>query len=271
MPIITKVSTQKRTGRYNIFLDDQYAFSVSEKTLAEFVLLKGQELSEEKVEQIKAFDADAKASDLIARYLSYEVRSIKEVADYLEKHGISERAAKNAIQEFVDLGYLNDEHYAELFIKNDLQVGSDGPRSVSKKLQNKGVDTEIIQVKLESIDFDSWNNVAYRVIKSLLNQQGKISQRELLRKIQSKLYSHGFDVDLSKAIIENLNLEEDEDAELEALKKQGIKAYKRFKKYDDYQKNSKIKQYLYSHGFSFAQADSFVNGEIISLEELKEY
>lgn len=45
MAIITKVSAQKRQGRYNIFLDQEYAFSVSEKTLAEFVLLKGQELS----------------------------------------------------------------------------------------------------------------------------------------------------------------------------------------------------------------------------------
>ena len=49
MAIITKVSAQKRQGRYNIFLDQEYAFSVSEKTLAEFVLLKGQELSPQKI------------------------------------------------------------------------------------------------------------------------------------------------------------------------------------------------------------------------------
>ena len=29
MAIITKVSAQKRQGRYNIFLDHEYAFSVS--------------------------------------------------------------------------------------------------------------------------------------------------------------------------------------------------------------------------------------------------
>ncbi|MCT6822163.1 MAG: recombination regulator RecX, partial [Lactobacillus apis] len=41
MPIITKVSSQKRPGRYNIFLDGKYAFSASEQTIAKFVLLKG--------------------------------------------------------------------------------------------------------------------------------------------------------------------------------------------------------------------------------------
>lgn len=42
--LITKVSAQRRPGRYNIFLDGKYAFSASEKTIAEFVLLKGKEL-----------------------------------------------------------------------------------------------------------------------------------------------------------------------------------------------------------------------------------
>ncbi|MCT6902799.1 MAG: recombination regulator RecX, partial [Lactobacillus sp.] len=39
MPIITKVSSQKRPGRYNIFLDGTYSFSASEQTVAEFMLL----------------------------------------------------------------------------------------------------------------------------------------------------------------------------------------------------------------------------------------
>ncbi|MDN6040204.1 MAG: recombination regulator RecX, partial [Lactobacillus sp.] len=42
--LITKVSAQRRPGRYNIFLDGKYAFSASEKTVSEFVLLKGKEL-----------------------------------------------------------------------------------------------------------------------------------------------------------------------------------------------------------------------------------
>ena len=46
MPIITKISTQKRKGRYNIFIDNEYAFSVSERTLAEKRLLKGIEQRE---------------------------------------------------------------------------------------------------------------------------------------------------------------------------------------------------------------------------------
>lgn len=48
MPIISKISAQKKPGRYNIFLDGKYAFSASEQTVAKFVLLKGRKLTDEK-------------------------------------------------------------------------------------------------------------------------------------------------------------------------------------------------------------------------------
>ena len=150
--IITKVSVQKRPGRYNVFIDGKYAFSAGEKTLAEFVLLKGKELNDEQVEKIRQFDADAKASDLAAHFLSYEPRTIFEVLQYLKKHEISDEAANSAVSQLNELGYLDDRQYAKLFIKNDLRVGSDGPKSLLRKLTQKGVDPEISQDKLDEID-----------------------------------------------------------------------------------------------------------------------
>lgn len=45
MPKITAITTQKRRGRYNIFIDGHYAFPVSEQSLIQFRLSKGQELT----------------------------------------------------------------------------------------------------------------------------------------------------------------------------------------------------------------------------------
>ena len=46
MATITKISAQKRPGRYNIFLDEQYAFPVSEEVLIKYGLRKGIVLDE---------------------------------------------------------------------------------------------------------------------------------------------------------------------------------------------------------------------------------
>lgn len=239
--LITKVSAQRRQGRYNIFLDNKYAFSASEKTVAEFVLLKGKELNDEEVEEIRQFDADAKASDLAAHYLSYEPRTIFEVLQYLKKHDISDEAANNAVSQLSELGYLDDAQYVKLFIKNDLQIGTDGPKTLLRKLTQKGVNPEISQNALAEVDEDGWIDVGQKVIKSLLHQVGKISKRELERKMKTKLLTHGFTSDISNEIVSSLEIEDDEDMQTEALKKQGIKAYKRFRRFNEAERKFKIR------------------------------
>mgnify|MGYP003584969031 FL=1 len=271
MAIITKVSAQKRQGRYNIFLDQEYAFSVSEKTLAEFVLLKGQELSPQKINEILDYEASAKASDLAARYLSYQPRTIKEVTDYLSQHEISRSAAKRAVNELTQLGYLDDAAYARLFVKNNLQVGKNGPGAVRRDLKKKGVDDDLIEAALADVTDEEWAGVGKRLVKSLLGQQGKIAKREVDRKMQTKLLSHGFSGSLAQAVTQDLVPEADEDQERAALAKQGLKAYKRFKRYEPGIREQKMRQYLYSHGFSGDEISAFLAGEIIPLEELEEY
>lgn len=271
MSTITKISSQKRPGRYNVFIDKQYAFSVTERTLAEFVLLKGKEISDEEIKRIQQFDDDARASELAARFLSYEPRTVYEVLQYLKKYNISDEAASAAVEQLTELGYIDDEQYTKLFLQNNLHIGSDGPKSLQKKLQQKGVNSETIAIEIENIPEEEWIPVGKKVIKSMQHQVGKLSSNELSQKMKTKLLSHGFDSSLASIIIDETELSLDETDQFEALKKQGIKAFKRFRKFDEKTRNFKIKRYLYSHGFSSNEIDMFLNGEIIDLEELSEY
>ena len=271
MATITKITAQKRPGRYNIFLDNQYAFSLREKTIANFVLLKGKELSNSDIEEIQRFDTDAKASELAARFLSYEPRTIYEVLQYLKKHEVSDESAALAVQELTELGYLNDQEYARLFIRNDLQVGTDGPNNLTRKLTQKGLDPDLIQSSLEEIDEDEFIQVGMRLVKSLTKKAGRLSEREIQNKIRIKLINHGFSSSLADEVVGRFDLSLNEDEQLEALKKQGIKAYKKFRNFDEREKYFKIKKYLFTHGFSSGEIDAFLNGEVINLDELSEY
>lgn len=271
MATITKISAQKRPGRYNIFLDNHYAFSLSEKTIANFVLLKGKELTDEQIDEIQGYDEGAKASDLAAKFLSYEPRTVFEVLQYLKKREVSDVAAANAVNELSELGYLDDEQYVHLFINNDLQVGSDGPRNLTRKLTQKGVDPELVQNILDDTDEDEFIEVGTRLVKSLTNKIGQLSEREVRNKMKTKLLSHGFDSGIAQTVVESFDLSPSEDEQFEALKKQGIKAYKKFRNFDERERSFKIKRYLFTHGFSSGEIDAFLNGEIIDLDELAEY
>ncbi len=271
MPIITKISTQKRKGRYNIFIDNEYAFSVSERTLAERRLLKGTELSNEDIEEIKKAEADSHAIRLAMSYLSYQPRSVYEVLEYLNKHEISQDASQAAVQNLIELNYLNDNNFARLFIKNNLRVGKDGPRTVDRKLKQKGLAADVIQEALYEIEDEEWVDAGLRVVHSLIHQAGKLSYKEIKQKALTKLRAHGFDQELSELVLDQLDLENDEDEQIEALKKQGSKAWRRYRKDEDFKRKQKVKRYLFQHGFSSGEIDSFLNGEIVDLEEIDEY
>ncbi|MDF7672315.1 recombination regulator RecX [Lactobacillus sp. ESL0701] len=271
MPVITKVSSQKRPGRYNIFLDGQYAFSASEQTVAEFMLLKGQELTPEELATVKKFDADSKATNLASNYLSYQARTVYEVLQYLKKHEIDDEAAQSAVTQLSAMGFLDDRKYTVLSIKQSLRSGTDGPLTLTRKLTQKGIDPAIIQEEMTAIADEDWLDTGLRVLKSLKSQVGKVSERELQRKMNSKLMSHGFSSGIASLVIAEIDLEPDAEAQVEALKKQGVKAYKRFRRLPESERDRKIRNYLFAHGFASNEIDAFLAGEIIPLAELAEY
>ncbi|HBG90524.1 MAG TPA: recombination regulator RecX, partial [Lactobacillus acetotolerans] len=112
------------------------------------------------------------------------------------------------------------------------------------------------QVELENVADEDWVSVGQRVLKSMAHKVGKLSERELKRKMKTKLLTHGFDSNVSDMIIEAMDLHADEDEQMEALKKQGIKAYKRFRRFDDRKRKSKIRNYLFTHGFSSSEINA---------------
>lgn len=268
MQIITKVSTQKRKGYYNIFLNNQFTFSVSERTLSEFRLLVGVELTDEQIREIKQFEINDKAFQIAINYLSYQPRSINEIKQYLQKKEIDNEVIKNVVTQLVTLGYLDDKKYAELFIKNNLRIGKDGPKTLIFKLHQKGIDKSVSEDIITKIDPEEWIEAGIRLTNSLRNQTGKLALKEIQRKAKTKLISHGFTSELSDLIIESLDLQEDSDERMEALKKQASKAWRRYRNNDDYTRKQKVRRVLYQHGFSGNEIDDVLNGEIIDLQDL---
>ena len=81
---VTKVESQKRPGRYNIYLNDEYAFPISEEVLIKFAIFKGTELTRVLVEQIKAADSVSKLYGKAVDFISYRQRTEYEVRTKLQ-------------------------------------------------------------------------------------------------------------------------------------------------------------------------------------------
>jgi Uncharacterized protein conserved in bacteria len=215
---VTKIQAQKRKGRYNVYLDGKYAFPVAETTLIEYRLMKDVELTKEQVEEIKTRENINKAYGDAVNYLSYQLRTKKEITDYLYKKEYDPDTVDTVIKRLADLNYLDDGAYADSFIATQLKTTANGPKIIQQKLSQKGVPNLIVQEKIETINQDLLLENASEFAQNKLKNR-RISFKQTMTKLRQSLYQKGYSGDLITQVIDDLDLEPDEEQEVEKLKK----------------------------------------------------
>ncbi len=242
---VTKIQAQKRKGRYNIFLDGEYAFPVGEATLIDFRLMKGTELTDAQVTLIKNKENTNKAYGDAVNYLSYELRTEKEIKDYLYKKEYTTPIIMDVMDRLRKLNYLDDAAYAQSFINTQLRMSANGPRTIEQKMFKKGVPDDIIKQKIAEIDPDILLENATDFAQKQMRKTSRASFKQQMIKLRQNLYSKGFSGDTVNQAIENLDIEKDEDAEQANLRKMIDKVSHR------YDNSSKLITYLMGKGFSY--------------------
>src|SRR5690242_178636 len=83
---ITSIKQQERLkGRYSVYIDENYAFSLSADALLDEKLVPGQELDEQHLKSYKKLSADDKAYGLALAYVARRMRSEWELRDYFRR------------------------------------------------------------------------------------------------------------------------------------------------------------------------------------------
>lgn len=147
---ITKVAPATRTaGRYNIFVDGHYSFSLDEFQLVQYSLHSGQEIDETKLAELQAESDFGKnyirAVDLISRRL----RSEREIRDYARRKQWGRDNTERVIARLYDRGYLNDLVFAQAFVRSRQSSRKYSRRRIKRDLVNKGISHRIIQQVLD--------------------------------------------------------------------------------------------------------------------------
>jgi regulatory protein len=153
VPRVTAVKKQSRNpGRVNIYLDNKFAFGLSQELAAKFGLLVGREISGEQILLVKKGSCREKSLTMAYRYLSYRPRSEREVKDYLVRKGIGGEEIKSVIFYLEEQGYLNDNDFARWWLEQRNQFRPRGCRLLRQELIQKGISQEIIDRVLAGVD-----------------------------------------------------------------------------------------------------------------------
>lgn len=164
--IITKIELQKKNkSRYNLYSDDVYLFSVTEETLIHFAIAKGQEFTDNKLEQIQEYNQLTLCLEQAYRYLRRRPHLKMELKRKLLSKNYNQNTIEQAVQKLHQKNYLNDKDFIKCFTIDEMKLKKNGPLLIKKKLIEKGARLE---------DVDQILNELYDEAMQIKNSQSLI-------------------------------------------------------------------------------------------------
>jgi regulatory protein len=185
---ITAIEAQKtRPNRVNIHLDGDFAFGLARIVAA--WLSVGQELSDEKIEQLQAEDARERAFQQAMLFLSYRARSESEIRKNLRKHEIPEAVIEQTIERLRQDGLANDTEFASAWVENRNTFRPRSRRLLAMELRQKGLDDEAIRSAVENVDEEA---SAYEAAQKRAARFKGLEWNDFRRKLSDFLARRGF-------------------------------------------------------------------------------
>ncbi|HVX47839.1 MAG TPA: RecX family transcriptional regulator [Candidatus Saccharimonadales bacterium] len=195
---ITAIKQQvKRSDRYSIFVDEKYAFSLSESALLESKLASGDELSASKLKEFKQLSEDDKLYNQTLRYLALRPRSQWEVEFYLQRKKASPDVTGSILNKLSNIGLIDDEKFAKAYVNDRRLLKPTSRRKLVNELRKKRVANEIIEQAVGTEAEDE--NAALREVIARKRRQAKYQDDE---KLMQYLARQGFSYGDIKEVLE---------------------------------------------------------------------
>lgn len=192
---ITSIKQQvKRRDRYSIFVDEKYAFSLSESGLLAHRLASGQELDKAQLEALREASCTDKAYGNALRYVAMRPRSEWEMEMYLRRKEVDEPVIEQILQRLRGSGFLDDLAFARTWVANRRLLKSTSKRRLQMELKQKHVPEHIIEQTLREDETDERDALRDLVVK----KRARYPDRT---KFMNYLARQGFSYDDIKSVL----------------------------------------------------------------------
>ncbi|MDO8336550.1 MAG: RecX family transcriptional regulator [Candidatus Saccharibacteria bacterium] len=194
---ITKIQPAVKTaGRYNIFVDEKYSFSLDENQLLDLKLKNGFEISEKQLDELKGESEFGKAYARALELILSRPRSEKEMADYAWRKKWEEELSDRVLGRLREKGYIDDLKFAQFWLRARTGGKPSSKRKISAELSQKGVKKETIDDVLKGYSDDQ----ELEVLQALVSKkQSKYPDRQ---KFIAYLARQGYSFDSIKKVLD---------------------------------------------------------------------
>lgn len=198
MATITALKAQKRNPeRINVYLDGTFAFGLA-RIVAAWLRI-GQELSEEKIEQLRAKDTLEKGVQAALTLLSYRPRAEAEIGARLKEKGYSAEDIAVILTRLRETGLTGDAQFARVWAENRADLRPRGRRLIRAELRSKGVAENEIEQALATIPDES--EMALVAARKAARKLRDLDWETFRNKLSGHLARKGFSFDTISPIL----------------------------------------------------------------------
>ena len=201
--LVTDVVKNKHNDKYSVFIDGDFAFSLSMGDILFFKLEEGNEVSQKTYDYIKNEVVLIKAKNRAASFLGSSKKTEKAVFDKLIESGYDEEICEKVVEELKNYGYINDLDYALSFIEDRLRLNPKGIYGLKTELRQKGVKDSVIEKAIDMAEIDESIYIKQLIIKKRFDLQDMDEKEK--KKLYDFLLRRGFSYGIIKDTIKNFD------------------------------------------------------------------
>lgn len=193
---ITALTLQKRNRqRVNVYLDGEFAFGLARIVAA--WLYVGQEISDEKIAELKAEDEYEVTYQRALKLLDYRPRSEREIRQNLEKNGAREEVIAAVLERLNKAGLVDDRRFARLWVENRAELHPRSQRALAYELKQRGVSDDAIRSAVEGVDEEA---LAYQAAQKQARKLQGLDWQTFRQKMYGFLARRGFNYEISQPV-----------------------------------------------------------------------
>ena len=134
-----------------------------------------------------------------------------EMLEKMRRWEVPEEAQARVMQRLVKERYVDDERYAQAFVKDKIRYNKWGRRKVDQALWQKHIDEDIRKRVLDEVDDDEYLSVLRPLLKQKRKSTKANSDYELNQKLMRFALGRGFTFDIIRQCIDVEEEPEDDD------------------------------------------------------------
>ncbi|WP_300410497.1 RecX family transcriptional regulator [Lagierella sp.] len=192
---IKNIEFEDSKNLFKITFSDDFLYANYE-LYNDLLLSKGKILNSDEFKALKDFnDFNLNYSKAI-NFISYRIRTRKEIVDKLKKEGVDFIQINKILDKLEENGYIDDESFAKSYYESKSRINAWSNKKIEYELKNKGISQDILNPLLLDHEDNDYKNARLLALKKMPIWRKKYEGFKLKNKLYTFLASKGFKYDV---------------------------------------------------------------------------